>query len=606
MDNKIKLSDYVVQYLESIGVERVFLIPGGGNIHLIDSVGKAKRLKFICNHHEQACAMGAEAYARVSGKIGVCMVTSGPGGTNTITGILGGWLDSVPMLIISGQIRRETMGAGKDLRQLGDQEINIVDIVRSITKYAAVVMKPHDIKYHLQKATYLATAGRPGPVWLDIPIDVQGSYINDDQLRAFKQTGLKRSDNREKLKLSRLVARVIDKLRKAKRPVLLVGNGVRFSGAVDDILSLIKVLKIPVLTGFAGFDLVSSNNLYLAGRPGTIGQRGANFTLQNSDLLIVIGSRLNIRMIGYDFKSFARAAYKVMVDIDPAELNKRTLHIDLKINNDAKDFILEMIRQLKIKGHPKYNTWLQKVREWKSKYPIVLSEYRAQKNYVNPYLFIDILSKYLKPSDVLCLADATASICTYQALQFPQGTRILTNSGCAAMGYGLPASIGACFANGTKKTICLEGDGSIQLNIQELQTIVYHDLPIRIFVYNNQGYASIRLSQKGLFEGKFVASSVDSGISWPDMKKIAKAYGIPTVMITNHDHMDRKIKKVLSQKGPVLCEIMVSPDQSFQPKVASKKLPDGSIVSLPLEDMVPFLSRTELKQNMMIPILDTL
>lgn len=606
MDGKIKLSDYVVQFLENIGVEHVFLISGGGCIHLIDSVGKAKKLTYICNHHEQASAMGAEAYARVSGKIGVCIVTSGPGGTNTITGILGGWLDSVPMLIISGQIRRETMGAGKHLRQLGDQEINIVDIVRPITKYAAVVMRPDDITYHLQKATYLATFGRPGPVWLDIPLDVQGSYVHKRRLRVFTPPESKNSNRRNTLELRNNVAKVLEKLRNAKRPVLLMGNGVRFSGAADRMLSLIKLLKIPVLTGFAGFDLVSSNNPYFAGRPGTIGQRGANFTLQNSDLLIVVGSRLNIRMIGYDFASFARAAYKVMVDIDPAELSKKTLHIDLKINNNAKDFISEMIRQLEQIHLPEFNEWLQKIRVWKYKYPTMLPEYREQKKYVNPYYFIDVLSKYIKSTDIVSLADATAAICTYQALRFPQGTRILNNSGCAPMGYGLPAAIGACFANGKKKTICIEGDGSLQLNIQELQTIVHNNLPIKLFVYNNLGYVSIRLSQKGLFGGKLVASSIDSGISWPDTKKIAQAYGIPSMRITDHKQIDRKIKKVLSSEGPVLCEIMVSPDQAFWPKVSSKRLSDGSIVSLPLEDMVPFLSRDELSKNMMIPLLETI
>ncbi|HLC94609.1 MAG TPA: thiamine pyrophosphate-binding protein [Patescibacteria group bacterium] len=605
MKNKIKVSDYVIEFIERLGVTDVFLISGGGCIHLIDSIGKAKRLQFVCNHHEQACAIAAEGYARTSGKIGACIVTTGPGGTNAVTGVMGAWLDSVPMLIISGQIRRETIGAGKKLRQMGDQEINIIDIIKPITKYAVMVMDPYDIRYHLEKAVYLATTGRQSPVWIDIPLDIQGSYIDEKKLRKFDPSEIKPPYETDKGKLKQLVSHVIDKLKSAKRPVVFVGNGVRYAGVVNEFLTLIKILKIPVLTGFAGMDIVSPKNHYSAGKPGTIGQRAANFTLQNSDLLLIIGSRLNIRMIGFNFSSFARAAYKIMVDIDKEEMNKNTLKIDQKINYDAKDFIIETINQIKRKStNFQIDGWLKRVQEWKKKYPVVLPEYWEEKKYVNPYCFIEVLSRYIKPTDCLALANATASICTYQALDFPQGTRILTSSGSAPMGYGLPAAIGMCFARGKKKTICLEGDGSIQLNLQELQTVVHNKLPIKLFIYNNAGYVSIRLTQKGLFEGRFVATSTDSGVSWPNIIKIAKAYGIATERISNHSEMERKIKKVLSRRGLILCEIMVSPDQGFWPKAASMKLPDGSFVSRPLEDMAPFLSRKELEENMIIPLSD--
>ena len=603
MVDRVKVSDYIIDFIEKLGVSHVFLISGGGCIHLIDSVGKAKKLKYVCNHHEQDCAIAAEGYARTSGKIGVCIVTAGPGGTNAITGLMGSWLDSIPILIISGQIRRETMGAGKKLRQLGDQEINIVDMVKSITKYAVTITNPLDVKYHLEKAYYLATHGRPGPVWLDIPVDIQGSYINKKQLREFNPVEIKPSYETDKEKLKKTTSHVIKKLKTAQRPVLFIGNGIRLSNSVKEMLQLIKLLKIPVLTGFAGFDLISTENKYFAGRPGTIGQRHANFVLQNSDFLLVLGSRLNIRMVGYNFPSFARKAYKVMVDIDKNEMEKHTIKIDLKINYDVKDFITTLTNELKTKPI-KFNiqNWLSKIDQWKSKFPVVLPDYWRQKNFVNPYCFIDTLSKYLKSDDRISLSDATASICTYQALRFPQGARVLTNSGSAPMGYGLPASIGMCFANNKKKTICIEGDGSIQLNIQELQTVVHNKLPIKIFIYNNNGYSSIRLSQKGLFEGHLVASSIDSGLSWPNMIKIAKAYGIETATISNHKEMGTKIKKILEKPGPTLCEIMVSPDQGFWPKSASMKLSDGSFVSRPLEDMAPFLSREELKQNMLIPL----
>ena len=605
MNNRIKLSDYVVQFIEQLGMEYVFLISGGGCIHLIDSIGKAKKLKFVCNHHEQACAIAAEGYARTSGKVGVCIVTTGPGGTNAITGVMGSWLDSVPILIISGQVRRETIGAGKNLRQLGDQEINIIDLVKPITKYTATIMNPNEIRYCLQKAYYLATHGRPGPVWLDIPVDMQGSYIIKDKLRNFHPSEKTTLYETDKKKLKGIVFQVINKLQTAKRPVLLVGNGIRLSNAVKEMLQLVNLLKIPVLTGFAGFDLISTENKNFAGHPGTIGQRHANFVLQNSDLLLVLGSRLNIRMVGYNFASFARKAYKIMVDIDKREIDKHTLKIDLKVNYDVKDFIDILNRQLKIKKiNLGIRNWFKIIAEWKKKFPTVLPEYWQQKDFVNPYCFIDTLSKYLKKGDVVSLTNATASICTYQSLNFPQGTRIITNSGSAPMGYGLPAAIGMCFANDKKKTICIEGDGSIQFNIQELQTIVHHNLPIKLFVYNNGGYVSIRLTQKGLFDGRLVASSFESGISWPNMIKVANAYGIKTERIINHKNMNRKINKVLRYPGPVFCEIMVSPEQGFWPKAASMKLSDGSIVSRPLEDMAPFLSSEDLKKNMLIPLWD--
>ena len=446
----IKVSDYIIDFFKKNGVKDIFMISGGGAIHLNDSLGKAN-INYICPHHEQAAAMAADAYARIRG-LGVCVVTTGPGGTNTLTGLMGAWTDSVPIFIVSGQIRRETIGAGKDgLRQLGDQEINIVDIVKPMTKYAVQIKNPLSIKYHLEKAMYLVKSGRPGPVWIDVPLDVQGAYINAERLKGFDRKELKESYDTNREKLQSLIFRVLKKIIVSERPVLFVGNGVRFSGASKELMELITFLKIPVLTGFAGFDLVSTENKYFAGRPGTIGQRGANFTLQNSDLLLVIGSRLNIRMIGYNFETFARAAYKIVVDIDKAEISKRTIKADLKINYDAKEFIVELTKQLKVKKIIlEKNKWLNQVKKWKNQYPVVLESYWKEKKFVNPYCFIEELSKHIKKGDVIALSDATASICTYQTISFPQGTRIITNSGCAPMGYGLPAAIGACFANITK------------------------------------------------------------------------------------------------------------------------------------------------------------
>jgi len=601
--SNIKLSDYVIKFIEYLGVKHIFLISGGGCIHLVDSLGKNKKIKYICNHHEQACAIAAEGYGRTTGNLGVCIVTSGPGGTNTITGVMGAWVDSIPLLIISGQVKRETIGAGKNLRQLGDQEINIIDIVRPITKSASIIMDPKDIRYRLEEAVFLAKTGRPGPVWIDIPLDVQGSYIETNNLKKFEPKEKKIDYETDKQKLKTLVSQVIEKIKKSERPVLFVGNGVRFCGAEKELLILIKFLKIPVLTGYAGFDLVSTENPYFAGHPGSFGQRVGNFSLQNSDLLLVIGSRLNVRMTGFNFSSFARTAYKIMVDIDKEEMNKKTIKVDLKINYNAKDFINEMIDQLKKKPVLlNKNKWLKIIKNWKEKYPSVPRDYWKDKKYVNPYCFIEILSKFIKSDDGLAFSNATSQIVPYQAFRFTQGVRILNNSGCAAMGYGLPAAIGMCFARDKKKTICLEGDGSIQLNIQELQTIIHYHLPLKLFVFNNRGYVSIRLTQQGLFEGNLVASSSKTGVSIPNMIKIAKAYGFQTMTIKNHKGMEKKIKRVLLSKGSFFCEVMTSPDQKFLPKSASVKLPDGTFVSKPLEDMLPLLSKEELKSNMLIPL----
>lgn len=608
MENKIKVSDYIVKFLEDMGVRHIFLISGGGNIHLIDSIGNSKKIKYICNHHEQASAIAAEAYSRITGNIGVCLVTTGPGGTNAITGVLGAWTDSIPVLVISGQTRTETVGAGKNsLRQLGDQEINIVDIVEPITKYAEMVIDPQDIRYHLEKALYLAKTGRPGPVWLDVPLNIQGAFVDEKKLRVFDPSEVKPKYVTQKNLISNLASKTLSKLKTSKRPVLLVGNGVRIAGASKELLRLIDLLKVPVLASFTGYDLLSSENKYYFGRPGTVGQRSANFILQNSDFLLVLGSRLNIRAIGYNFDTFARAAYKIVVDIDKAELNKKTIKPDLAINTDTKDFIRELINQISNDSFSlKIKPWTKRCKEWNKRFPQVLSEYWKEKKYVNVYCFLEVFSRYLRSSDVLALSDGTACVCEYQTLKFPQGTRIVVNSGCAAMGYGLPASIGACFANNRKSTICIEGDGSLQINIQELQTIKHHNLPIKLFVYNNGGYISIRLTQKNLFNGKWVASGPTSGVTCPDLSKITRAYGFKFVKITSHRGMERKIKKVFSSRGPIICEVMLSPDMEFLPKASSKKLLDGSIVSAPLEDMYPFLSKEELKKNMMIPLVDEL
>ena len=601
----MKLSDYIVKFIEQLGVKHIFLISGGGNIHLIDSVGKSKKIKYVCNYHEQGSSTAAEAYSRVTGNLGVCMVTTGPGATNAITGMLGAWLDSIPMIVISGQVKRETIGAGAKWRQLGDQEINIIDIVKPITKYAAVVMKPENIKYHLQKAVYLAKNGRPGPVWLDVPLDIQAWQINPSKLKSFNPKEIKTKYITNKTSLKKAVEKTITKLISSKRPVLYAGNGIRLAGAAKEFLILVNLLKIPVLTSYAGYDLIESVNPYFFGRGHAFGQRAANFVLQNSDFLLSIGARLDIRTIGFTYRAFARAAYKVIVDIDKSELDKPFVKPDLPANFDAKDFIIEMIKQVKKDNlRLNINSWLDYGRNLNKKYLVVLNEYWKEKNRVNPYCLIETVGKLFKQNEIIILSDGVGPLnCMYQAFYVKKGQRVILNNGCAQMGYGLPAAIGASFAtNKKKRIICFEGDGSLQLNIHELQVIKHHNLPIKLFIYSNDGYQSIRNTQVNLFGGKLTAVDSSSGVSSPDFIQIGKAYGIKTIRINNHSDMRRKIIKVLNTKGPVICDINTVRDLMLTPKLSAKKLPNGQFVSPPLEDMGPFLSREEFKKNMLIPL----
>lgn len=598
----IKLSDYIFKYLADYGVHHVFMLTGGGAMHLNDSIGKEGRIQYICNHHEQACAMAAEGYARVSGKLGVVCVTTGPGGTNTMTGVLGQWLDSIPALYLSGQVRYDTtvVSTGLSLRQLGDQEINIVDIVRPIAKYAVMVTEPQSIRFHLGKAIHLATSGRPGPVWLDIPLNVQAAMIDENNLESYTP----KDDDRvefDHLAIGKTVAFVLEKIKTSERPVILAGAGIRLGGAHELFQNVIERLGVPVLTAWDDIDLMYDDHPMYFGRPSTLGQRGANFIFQNADLLLSLGCRLNTRQIGFNFDSVARKAYKIILDIDPVELAKPTIRPDLPIHCDVKAFLEVMHKELKISSIPKKTDWVSWCRVRKERYPVVLPEYMENKNHVNPYVFCDVLSDYLGDHDVIVSSNGSACVIPIQSLRLKKGRRHIVNSGCAAMGYGLPSAIGACFASKKKRVICLEGDGSIQLNIQELQTVVHHQLPVKIFIFNNNGYLSIRTTQTNFFDGRLVGEGPQSGVTLPDMVRIAEAYGIKTCRISSQDELAEKIEAVLESSGPVLCDVLIQPDQLFSPRTSSQRLPDGRMVSKPLEDMYPFLDREEFLSNMIIP-----
>jgi len=587
----IKVSDYIVKFLEEYGLKHVFMISGGGAMHLNDSFGKSQKIKYICNHHEQASAIAAEGYSRISGGLSVVCVTTGPGGINTLNGVFGQWTDSVPVLYISGQVKTATLKSSYPeipLRQLGDQEADIISLVKPVTKFAEQIKNPEDIKYLLQKAVYTALEGRKGPVWLDVPLDIQGACVSEEMLRGFCLPEKNIVD-------CKVVSQICEEIKSSKRPIIIAGSGINISGSRKEFLEFVEKIKIPVVTTHNGFDVISSENPYYIGRIGTIGQRAGNFALQNADLAIFLGTRNNIRQTGYNYQDFARKAKKIVVDIDKAELQKPFVIPDIPVNTDLKCFFE------KFENYPQkdFCQWINWCKERKNRYPVVLDKYKKIENAVNPYFFIETLTRLLPAGSIAVAGNGTASVCSFQAAIIKENQRFVVNSGNASMGYDLPASIGACIASGNKDVVCLAGDGSLMMNIQEFQTVKHHNLPIKLFILNNGGYSSIKQTQKNFFEGRLTASDAESGVSFPDFIKISEAFGIFSTRITNQNNLEEEINQVLSCKNAVVCEVMLQNDYIFQPKVSSEKLSDGSMVSKPLEDMFPFLDREEFKQNML-------
>ncbi len=595
----IKVSDYIMEFIAAQRVKHIFMFPGGGAMHLVDSAGKCKGLEFICNLHEQACAISAEAYSQCSGNFAAVLVTTGPGGTNAVTGVAGAWLDSTPMLVLSGQVKRADLAVGKGLRQMGPQEIDIISIVKTITKYAVTVTDPKNIRYHMEKALYLSKSGRPGPVWLDIPLDVQSAMVEEKELKRFfpKQT------NRENKLLIKKILKVIELINGSERPVILLGNGVRLAGALEDFRKLIHILNIPVLTTWKTADSLPDNHRLYAGRPGIIGQRGANFTQQNSDCIIILGARMDLLQLAFDNEHFARGAKKIIVDIDVNEIKKLKFKLDVSICADAGIVIREIIKSAnKIKPKDR-SVWLKTIKDWQKKYPVILSQYWQDKKVVNIYALMDVLSDVLTGKDVVVPGSSgQCSEVFLQSFRVKKGQRILNTPGLGAMGFGLPASIGACLAAGRRRIICINGDGGFQLNIQELETVRRLNLPIKYFILNNEGYASIKATQKNNFSAHYVACNKQSGLSLPDIIKLAKAYGIKTARIKSHKDIRKKVKQAVSMDGPVICEVIVSIDQVVAPKVISKLHADGTVEQKPMEDMWPFLDREEFRKNMLIKV----
>lgn len=599
----LKIADYIAKALADFGVRHVFMVVGGGAMHLNDSLGYEPRIKVICNHHEQASAMAAEGYARITNQVGVVNVTTGPGGINTLNGVFGAWVDSVPMLVIAGQVKRETLLATYNipgLRQIGDQEADLISSVKSITKYAVSVSDPNTIRYHLEKALHVATSGRAGPCWLDIPIDVQASLVEPDQLIGYDPAEYDLHYDLDRL--PELCRETLRRLQTAERPVIMAGKGIRSANALDIFATVIRKLGLPVVTAWTAIDTLASDDPLYCGRPGDLAGRAGNFTVQNSDVLLVLGERLGIRQVSYNWKSFARHAFKIQVDADPAELNKPTVRPDLPILCDARLFLEELDRQIDADRYEKksHAEWLAWCKERLVRYPAVQPHQRIFRGErINPYHFIDRLFHHLTADDVVVCGDGTANVVTFQVATIQKGLRVFGNTGDASMGYDLPAAIGAAVAQEGKRIICIAGDGSIQFNIQELQTVFHHQLPLKIFVLNNDGYLSMRTTQGNFFK-RYVGESQRSGVSFPDMVKVAQAYGLPSTQIHGLD-FETDLAQALASPGPFLCDVLLDLDQQFEPKLSSRQLPDGRMVSSPLEDMFPFLDRDELQSNLLIP-----
>lgn len=593
---QIRVADHIANLLVKHDIHQLFSVTGGGAMHLNDAFGRNTDMSVLYNHHEQACAMAAESYARLTGKIAAVCVTSGPGGTNAITGVLGGWLDSIPMLVVSGQVRYDTTvhSTGKPMRQLGDQEYEITRSIAPMTKYSVMVTDPLTIEYHIEKALFLALNGRPGPSWIDVPLNVQSAIIDTGNL--VKYDPAEDAGELPAPITAEIAHEVIEKLKNAKRPLILAGSAIRLSNSHDAFIKLVDTLSIPVVTAWNAHDTIWNDHPMFMGRPSTLGDRPGNMIVQSCDVLLVLGSRLNVRQISFNWTMFAKNAYKIAIDIDPLELEKPTLSLDMPILGNVADLIGRMNEELEGNPLAPQKDWLSACREIKAKYPVVSACYFDKKSPVNPYCFMESLFDKLKENEVIVTSNGSACVCSFQAAHLKKGQRLYTNSGCASMGYGLPAAIGAAVAREGKSVICIEGDGSIQMNLQELQTVVYHNLPIKIIVLNNRGYHSIRQTQSGFFGLPLHGVGPDSGIGFAPFSKLAPAFGLAYYCVDAVDTMDSVLDKALAQDGPVLIEAMIDIDQPFAPKLASKKLEDGTMYSPPLDDMAPFLDRDEYKE----------
>lgn len=612
----MRVADYIAQRCVQAGARHVFLITGGGAMHLNDAFGRHADLTPICFHHEQAASMAAESYYRTSNQLAVLNVTTGPGGINALNGVYGAYVDSQAMIVVSGQVKLEThykQYPDLPMRQLGDQEIDIVSMAKPVVKYATLLVDACNVRQVMDRAVFLATSGRPGPVWIDVPVDISSTQIDADSLIGWdnninslindpdvtNNTKEELIRSLSKPDLSTVYDHILTKLTTAQRPVVFAGAGIRISGQYENFQRLIERLGIPTVTGWNAHDVLPNNSACYAGRPGTVGDRAGNFTVQNSDFILILGSRLNIRQVSYNHKNFASGAYKIHVDIDPTELDKPTLHTDYRVHADLRDFIPGLIAKLENytgpESHKDYLHWCQ---QRVKRYPVVQADYQHKSNLLNPYLFVSEMLANLRDDDCVVTGNGSACVISFQTANIQANQRLFTNSGDASMGYDVPAAIGACLARNRRRVICLAGDGSIMMNLQELQTIVGYNLPIKIIVLNNNGYLSIKQTQYNYFSDNVFGTSPEDGVSLPDFTKLARAFDIEAYKITNIEQWrSTEVQTAMAHTRPVLIEIMCDPDQVFAPKLAAKKMPDGSMLAPSLENMSPFLSDEEMAQN---------
>lgn len=584
----IKVSDYVFHFMKARGIRHIFMLPGGGAMHLVDSLGKSG-LEYICCLHEQAAAIAAEAYGQHTNEIGVCLTTSGPGATNAVTGVTAGWIDSTPMMIISGQAKRADLIGDTGVRQIGSQEVQIIEMVQPITKYAVQIIEPTEIRYHLERAYYEAVNDRPGPVWLSIPLDVQAAMVDEDSLCGFIPEQKTSPDIRW------AVDKTVKLLRGAKKPLLLTGNGIKLSGGTEDLYKLMELLQIPVETTWKAIDMVGEDDPLYLGHPGAMGDRGANLILQSADLIISIGSRLDTSITAFNEPHFGMSARKVVVDIDPNELRRMKLsQVEVSLACDAAQYIRELYEAVQQKGDLRnredWRSWLTEGKTLRAKFPIVTEEHRKKTGYVSAYYFTELLCKYTTAEDVIVPeSSGAAGEITYQAFSPKRGQKMKNAAGLGAMGFGLPYAIGACLANERRRTVLINGDGAFQLNIQELETLVRLKLPVKIFIWNNGGYASIRSMQNNNFGGHQVASGESSGLNMPDICRVAEAYGIPTLQIRNNLELPEKMREIFADDSLMLCEIIIAEDDVVSPRTKTFVHEDGTIESAKLENMWPVI-----------------
>lgn len=589
---KVKVSDFVFDYIANLGIKHIFYLPGGGAMHLDDSLGHNQKLTPVCMLHEQPCSIAAEAYARISGNFGVCVVTSGPGSTNTITGLAGAWLDSTPVIFISGQAKRADLVRNQKIRQFGIQEVNVVELVKSITKYAVQVKEPEDILYELEKSTVIAKEGKPGPVWLDIPLDIQASIIETESLKHYtkkpKLYECKDSD----------IKKTIELFNKSKRPLILLGNGIRLAGAVDEMHQLIEKLNVPVMTTWNGVDLIEDDNPLFFGRPGAVGQRHSNFIQQNADFVLTIGTRLNLLSTGYDFDSFLRNAKHVMVEIDENEMKKCSVHPALAIHADAKSFIQKMLAASNSIQANDHSEWWKYCKDIKKKYPLFIKEQVPEGEGVNTYSLVNSLTEKMTGNDIYQFTSSgTGADIAMYTFRIKKGQRAFLTKGLASMGFDLSACIGSCLASGGRRTVCITGDGGFLMNVQELATLKYQNLPVKLFILCNDGYGMIYNSQAGNFK-RLTGCTKESGLGMPDIKSIVEGFGVKCFEIADESKLGETIDSVLSYDGPCVCNVKVYIGQKILPRQTNYMKEDGQMASRPLEDMSPLLERDEFEENM--------